>query len=203
MRVYEIWQAGFYLSVFGAVEQRRSRPGFARRNRWRAKRGNLGVVGDGRSAKCSTRSQPASPALAAPPAPSNWAQSSAPAGAARATAPVEPTRRSTPAPRCSRPSGNGSRTDRAEVCRSSGIDRQMDGPFAQSVPLHWRRDRFFRHRHGGVVFFGVPEFVGTTVITVAPGIVLRNDALLRTRRRTAVRVSPVSWRPSIRLRKTW
>lgn len=52
------------------------------------------------------------------------------------------------------------------------LGSRWGGPFLRSVPPHWRRDRFFRHRHGSVVFFGVPQFVGTTVITeVAPGIV--------------------------------
>ena len=46
------------------------------------------------------------------------------------------------------------------------------GPLTPPVPAHWRRDRFFRHRHGSVVFIGVPQFVGTTVITeVAPGVI--------------------------------
>jgi SAM-dependent methyltransferase len=42
-----------------------------------------------------------------------------------------------------------------------------------AVPPHWRRDRFFRHRHPHEVFFGAPGFFGTTtVITeVAPGVI--------------------------------
>jgi methyltransferase family protein len=57
-------------------------------------------------------------------------------------------------------------------------------PFVPFVPAQLRRDRFFRHRHGAVVIFGVPhffgvspffggpQFVGTTVITeVAPGVI--------------------------------
>lgn len=47
------------------------------------------------------------------------------------------------------------------------------GPFGRSVPFHWRRDRFFKHRHGSAFFVGWPAYVDTTtVITqVAPGIV--------------------------------
>lgn len=49
---------------------------------------------------------------------------------------------------------------------------RWNAPFWSRLPNHWRRDRFFRHRHGGVILFGVPQFVGTTVITeVAPGVI--------------------------------
>lgn len=45
-------------------------------------------------------------------------------------------------------------------------------PFPPSVPPHWRRDRFFRHRHWDGGFLWVPGFAGTTVITqVAPGVI--------------------------------
>jgi len=53
---------------------------------------------------------------------------------------------------------------------------RLTGAFGASMPGRWWRDRFFWHRHGGVAFFGVPEFVGTTVVIteVAPGV-LRED----------------------------
>ena len=48
-------------------------------------------------------------------------------------------------------------------------------PITPSIPPHWRRDRFFRHRHGGVVVVGWPVYGyvdSTVVITeVAPGII--------------------------------
>ena len=50
------------------------------------------------------------------------------------------------------------------------------GPFAPSTRLHWRRDRFFKHRHGSAFFVGWPAYFDygepTIVITqVAPGVV--------------------------------
>ena len=50
-------------------------------------------------------------------------------------------------------------------------------PFPPSVTPHWRRDRFFRHRPRGLVFFGVPEFTGTTVIVEAAPGVIREERL--------------------------
>jgi hypothetical protein len=48
-------------------------------------------------------------------------------------------------------------------------------PIIPPIPPHWRRDRFFRHRHGDVVFVGWPAYGyvdSSTVITeVAPGVI--------------------------------
>ena len=58
----------------------------------------------------------------------------------------------------------------------SAVGGRLTGGFGPSRPGRWWRDRFFWHRHGGVAFFAVPEFVGTTVVIteVAPGV-LRED----------------------------
>jgi len=54
------------------------------------------------------------------------------------------------------------------------LDSRWHVPGGRSVALHWRRDRFFKHRHGSIFFVGWPGYYvdATTVITeVAPGIV--------------------------------
>ncbi len=121
--------------------------------------------------RLSQPAQPASPPLAAPPAPSNW-----PNQARQPVLHAQQPRWNPPAvqPQLHVVPGRPGIVHGPAAPKFVGppvlTDRWI-GPFAPSVPLHWRRDRFFRHRHGSVVFFGVPEFVGTTVITVAPGIV--------------------------------
>ena len=61
------------------------------------------------------------------------------------------------------------------VAPSPVVGGKWHGPIAPSIPPHWRRDRFFRHRPVGGVFIGWPAYGyvdSTVVITeVAPGVI--------------------------------